>query len=963
MSNTSAFGLRKWIWRAFLQSALIPLLLVETVLIGTYLLTNSEIRDAQIGHLRETALGDLQTTARRESHIVGEQLVRIDALARLYTELTAKALSSPAAAAADNLALSAEGVRYSPEDLGGAAVFYSNATPAARQDLDKVARLSRLDPLMQQIQAQNPLVASIYFNSWDSLNHIYPWFNTREQYPHDMVIPDYNFYYLADAGRNPTRDVVWTDVYLDPAGHGWMMSAIAPVYRGDFLEGVTGLDITVSGLLSQIGQLQVPWNGYAMLVGKDLSIMAMPPAAEEDFGLDELTQHSYEEAIRRELFKPEDFNLHQQAATGDLAKVMARQPEGVERVFFNGRAHLVAWSTIAQTGWHLLTVVEEADVFAQTNSLASYYQQIGYLLIAGLALFYLLFFSFMWWRSLKLSRQLQRMIAGISAMMKEIGAGHWHPAHASMAIREFEEVAEHALSMGAQLEQSEQERSLTQQRLELVLDSATESLWEWNLAEQQMQLRGRLVNRLGVGDRFNDPAAFMQLIHPEDREQIEAVLAELDRGSRDDYQTKFRIRDASGQYHWLLSRGRVLARDPLTGVVSQLAGTHIDIDDLKRVEEELRRATLQAQEASRAKSRFISSVSHELRTPLNAIHGFAQLMRMERQAGLATEHADYLDEILKASQHLDQLVADVLDLSAVQAERPQLALQVVDVGPLMAECTDLVRLQAQDQGLAFNLDRPGQPVQVMADPRRLRQVLLNLLSNALKYNHPGGQVTLSYQVAAGHIRLLVEDTGLGIAPALQAQLFEPFQRLGRENSAIQGTGIGLALCREFAELMGGHMGLHSEPGIGSSFWIELPLAEQANQVPAVRVQSAAGLPRLFYVEDNPASQFLVRKALADLAEVEVIGDGREALCKLLSNPPELLLLDINLPGLDGISLLGELRRSPQGRALPVIILSAMDNLQRLHELDCQGLLSKPLDLEELRGLVSALLHETIEHAQ
>ena len=841
-------------------------------------------------------------------------------------------------------------------------MFYSNATPAARQDLDKVARLSRLDPLMQQIQAQNPLVASIYFNSWDSLNYIYPWFNTPQQYPHDMVIPDYNFYYLADAGRNPTRDVVWTDVYLDPAGHGWMMSAIAPVYRGDFLEGVTGLDITVSGLLSEIGQLQVPWNGYAMLVGKDLSIMVMPPAAEEDFGLDELTQHSYEEAIRRELFKPEDFNLHQQAATRGLAKVMARQSEGVERVFLNGRAHLVAWSTIAQTGWHLLTVVEEADVFAQTNSLASHYQQIGYLLIAGLVLFYLLFFSFMWLRSLKLSRQLQGMIAGISAMMKEIGAGHWRPAHAAMAIREFEEVAEHALSMGAQLEQSEQARSLTQQRLELVLDSATESLWECDLAAQQVQLRGRLVTRLGVGDHFNDPAAFMQRVHPEDREQIEAVLAELDRGSRDEYQTKFRIRDASGQYYWLLSRGRVLARDPHTGAVSQLAGTHIDIDDLKRVEEELRRATLQAQEASRAKSRFISSVSHELRTPLNAIQGFAQLMRMERQSGAGAEHADYLDEILKASQHLDQLVADVLDLSAVQAERPELVLQVVDVGPLMAECADLVRLQAQDQDLAFNLDRPAQPVQVMADPRRLRQVLLNLLANALKYNRPDGQVTLSYQVAAGHIRLLVEDTGLGIAPALQAQLFEPFQRLGRENSAIQGTGIGLALCREFAELMGGHMGLHSEPGIGSSFWIELPLVERAEQVPAVRSRAVTDLPRLFFVEDNPASQFLVRKALADLAEVEVIGDGREALELLLKEPPALLLLDINLPGLDGISLLGELRRSPQGRALPVIILSAMDDLQRLHELDCQGLLGKPLDLEELRGLVGALLHETIEHA-
>ena len=258
VSTKSPLGLRQWIWRAFVQSALVPLVLVETALIAIYLLTNNAIRDAQIENLRETALTDLKVAANLESRVIDEQLGQISALTELYRNLTARALEQEPPAQRPGLALSADGVRYTPRDEGGAAVFYANSTPAERQDLDKVARLSRLDPLMKELQARHPLVASLYFNSWDSLNHIYPWFLTPDQYPHDMVIPNYNFYYLADAEHNPAREVVWTDVYLDPAGHGWMMSAIAPVYRGDFLEGVSGVDITVSGILEQIGQLRSP---------------------------------------------------------------------------------------------------------------------------------------------------------------------------------------------------------------------------------------------------------------------------------------------------------------------------------------------------------------------------------------------------------------------------------------------------------------------------------------------------------------------------------------------------------------------------------------------------------------------------------------------------------------------------------------------------------------------------------
>lgn len=958
MSLKHPVGLRQWIWRAFVQSALIPLVLVETVLIAIYLLSNNAIRDAQIEHLRQTALTDLEATASLEASIVDEQLKHVSALTNLYRNLTTRTLLDEGAVQPLALALSSDGVRFNREDQGGSAYFYSNATPVEQQDLRKAAKLASLDPLMKELQTSSPLVASLYFNSWDSLNHIYPWFLTPDQYPHDMVIPDYNFYYLADATHNPERKVVWTDVYLDPAGHGWMMSAIAPVYRGDFLEGVVGVDITVGGILEQIGQLQVPWDGYAMLVSDDLNIMAMPAPAEEDFGLDELTEHSYEEAIRREIFKPEDFSLLNNAQTTQLAGAIKAQPSGVQSVALGGRTHLVAWAIVEQTGWRLLTVVDEADVFSQTNALANRYQQIGYLLIAGLVVFYLLFFAFMWARARQLSQHLLNPIAGISRMMDQIGSGNWLPQQVKSEIRELDQLAGHATSVGTQLEQSEAERTRIQQRLELVLESATESIWERSYETDIIQLRGRFCARFGLSSEALSETDFLQRIHPQDVATVKESLRLAHVGELDRFDAEYRFADAAGEYHWLLSRGRVLERDARTGKARILAGTHVDIDALKQIEDELRAAILDAHVSCEAKSRFISSMSHELRTPLNAIQGFAQLMRME-QGDQAEGETDHLEEILLASRHLNQLVDDILDWSSIQANATRVDLQPVDVSALMSETAGMVRGKVARHGLQFNLDLPEEFLQASADPRRLRQVLINLLSNAVKYNRPGGQVTLSYQVAAGHIRLVVEDTGLGIDEDLQAQLFEPFKRLGRENTAIQGTGLGLSLCREFATLMHGSIGLHSELGIGSSFWIELPLIRRGGVSPLSEQSSkSAQRSRIFYVEDNPASQFLVRKALADLGEVSVASNGRVALEQMLADPPDLLLLDLNLPGLNGDEVLRQLRLDPRTKGLQVIVLSAaaVNEVMRMASLDCQGLLSKPVDVDELRGLVQAMLY-------
>ncbi len=820
--TSKPIGLRQWIWRAFVRSALIPLVLVETALIAIYLLTNNAIRDAQVEHLRETALNDLQAAVSLESRLISEQLSQVSSLTQLYRNLTAQALQGVAPGQVPELALSDEGVRYSPSDDGGAAVFYSNATAPERHDLQKIARLRQLEPLMKEIEARNPLVASLYFNSWDSFNHIYPWFFTLDQYPADMDIPKYNFYYLADAKHNPSRGVVWTDVYLDPAGHGWMMSATAPVYHGDFLEGVVGIDITVSGILEQIGQVQVPWGGYAMLVSDDLSIMALPEPGEADFGLAELTEHSYLDAIRREVFKPEDFQLDRRPETAELAAAISGASSGVQQVMLGGRPQLVAWTTVAQTGWHLLAVVDEAAVFRQTNALASRYQQIGYLLIAGLVLFYIGFFALMWLRARQLSGALLTPIAGISRMLSEIGVGRWQPQPAQSQIRELDEMCRHTQDIGSRLAYSESERWEAQRRLELVLESATESLWEYDMPNHRLRIRGGMGTRFGLPSGQLSDSEFRRRIHPDDLPQALAQIERVSRGLQQRYEAEYRFADTQGHYHWLLSRGRVLEHDPDTGVAKMLAGTHVDIDALKRVEEELRAATLQAQAASEAKGRLLSGISHELRTPLNAILGFAQLMRMDCDDESQSEAAEYLDEILLASRHLNQLLGEILEWSSLQNEPAQLELQAVDVCKLMRECAELVSLEVQQRGLHLQLQLPDEPLQVLAEPRRLRQVLLNLLSNAMKYNVPDGHISLRTETSPGHVRLLVEDTGLGIEPAQQAQVFEPFQRLGRENSMIQGTGIGLSLCLEFARLMNGQLGLHSEPGVGSRFWIELP---------------------------------------------------------------------------------------------------------------------------------------------
>ncbi|OWJ98634.1 histidine kinase [Pseudomonas sp. A46] len=969
MPRSAQIPLRQWIWRAFVQSSLIPLILVESVLITAYLLTNSAIRDSQVEYLQQSALEDLSSAVVREGKVIDMRLQGIEVPTRLFRDAIARALQDtsfqPDELERQRHVLSNDGVFYTRSDDGRAASFYASSTPVEKQDHEKALRLSQVDPLMRSIRESNPLVAAVYFNSWDSYNRIYPFFMTPEQYPHDMVIPNYNFYYLADAKHNPQRKTVWTDVYLDPAGLGWMMSAITPVYRGDFLEGVVGLDITVGQMLGEIGSLKVPWQGYAMLVSRDHSIMALPEAGERDFGLRELTRFSYDEAVRREVLKPEDFNLTRHREMQPLLEAMATGKGNVQEVELGGRKQLVAWTEIPQTGWRLMMVVDEANIFRETNRLAARYQQIGYLLIAGLVFFYALFFAWMWGRSRHLSGELATPMSGIMGMMRRIGQGDFRPAPPSPSrIGELQALAEAVQHSGEQLQASEEERLEARRSLDLVLESTTESLWEVDAITLSIKMSGRFVKRFGLRSDEITFAEFNDRVHPDDVERVRRLRMLFSVSDQDNFDAEYRFADVEGRYAWLLSRGKVLERDS-DGRALRVAGTHVDITRLKQVEEELRIATREAQAASQAKSRFLSSMSHELRTPLNAINGFAQLIALEAEGREDRKvEGDYAQEIVNASRHLTSLVDDILDLSSIESRRQKLQLKPVDIGPLLASCGELIQPELQARELQLQqMPSPVPPLHVMADARRLRQVVLNLLSNAVKYNSPQGMVSMGYEIRPAAIRIWVADSGSGLSSEQQAMLFQPFQRLGRENSTIPGTGIGLVLCRELAELMGGEMGFSSAPEIGSRFWIDLPSVAtpgdfETSMPPKAEAEVPPSLPKVLCVEDHPACLKVLQEGLRDLAEVKGAGSVGKALGVLADITPSLLLLDLDLPDGDGLDVLDFVRSSPRLAMMPVLVVSAAVDDKVLAEARRRGAdacLSKPVDLKQVRRMALSLL--------
>ncbi|MDR7296380.1 signal transduction histidine kinase [Pelomonas aquatica] len=436
---------------------------------------------------------------------------------------------------------------------------------------------------------------------------------------------------------------------------------------------------------------------------------------------------------------------------------------------------------------------------------------------------------------------------------------------------------------------------------------------------------------------------------------------------------------AQGNAYPEIARALSLSQDAVEGQVRAILAkldaqdrTHAAMAELKRGMVQTERAARHAAEAAnRAKSQFLAGMSHELRTPLNAVLGYAQLLTME--GGLTERQARGLDTIHESGQHLLALINDILDLARIEAGRTELNVAPVNLADLLQTVVNLMRVKTDEKQLAFAFDAAaGLPEAVLADERRLRQVLLNLLGNAIKFTDAG---TVTLRAAAElqgpaqvRLRLEVEDTGVGMRPDDLDRIFEPFEQVGDAQRRSGGTGLGLAITRALVNDMGGQVQVRSEPGRGTCFRVELPLplAPPAQAQPAKPTEVTAEVPRypgpprrVLVVDDVAANRTLMCDFLTNAGfEVAQASDGSELLAAARRFRPDLIVMDSVMPSVDGVEATRRLRQDAELGGVPVIAVSASATAE--HRAAClqagvNVFLTKPVSLEALRGHIGEQL--------
>ncbi len=520
-----------------------------------------------------------------------------------------------------------------------------------------------------------------------------------------------------------------------------------------------------------------------------------------------------------------------------------------------------------------------------------------------------------------------------------------------------------------------QELAVSEERWKFALEGAGDGVWDWNISSGEVFYSPRWKAMLGYQDHDVQPLAeeYLSRVHPDDQERVRDSFIRYAAEGHGIHQMEFRIAHRDGHYLHALSRGKVVSRDAY-GAPQRMVGTLSDISPIKHAEHSLREKHA-AEAASTAKSEFLSRMSHEMRTPLNAVSGFAQLLRLQMaKQGVPREQTNYVRQILHAARHLTCLVNDVLDLQQVETGMLTFHPEDLCLREVVLRCISMLNPLADQREVQLVPDLDWRWY-VQADRQRLSQVIMNLASNAIKYNRAGGQVTFRACTLMDDSRLIlqIQDTGTGMSEAQLSKLFQPFERLGKETSSIEGTGLGLIITRSLVEAMGGQLDIQSQLGAGTCVNINLPLVIQPSLLsdsdtdyataPADSLfaplmsdslsptdSAAVKAPlRVLYVEDNRINAMLFEEALRphEQLQLEIAEDGDSAIALSSKWLPEVLVLDAHLPGMTGFEVLASLRKIPGLEDVPAYMCSAdamPEDIAKAKEAGFTGYWTKPIDI-------------------
>lgn len=760
------------IYHEYIKAALLPILLVELMLLVMYFTITSYVESSTKETLLNEAKANISEISMREAKNINQQIAEISLLSEMLQKENSRVFQKPAAFTLPStlpvMGKWKNGVTYKLQDNGGSSVWYSSITPFTDLTMKKVIQTEAMDPMFKVVLESNDNIVGIYFNANDSMCRYYPFLpEVYNVFEPTMDIPLFNFYYLADQEHNPGGKSVWTDVYLDPAGQGWMASCITPIYNNEkVLEGVTGIDITVDKMVQNILNLKLPWNAGAFLVDQNGVILAMPESIESALNLKELRAQVYESTVKQDTLKPEEFNLFKNE---DLKVV-----EQIKDIWINGdtvneftigdKRYFLTQGTITETGWRLMMLVDQDIVLEPIMVLDQLTKRTGFIAFSLMVVFYAAFFSYLMYKSKKVAENIAEPIVQIAHKTSEmmVDVEHMHYVGLETDIEEIDLLSNNFAVMATELKafSEEMESKVKHRTIQL-----TEMYEELEASKEELE------------------KANMQIIHQEKM----ASIGQL----------------AAGVAHEI--------NNPMGFIIS-------NISQMKKYAAKL----FSYMEAHEKAIEEISKLdlSHEsfemLRSQLEEVEAIKNKLDIDF---LREDVGALIDDTLEGTNRVKVIVQELRTFSRNDVQKSMADLNVgIDsvINIIWNELKYKVNLVKDYGDIPMTYCNIGQ----------LNQVFMNILLNAAHAIEENGEIGIKTRCEENQIIMEISDTGHGIPPEIINKIFDPFfttKEIGK------GTGLGLSISYEIVKSYGGNVVVESRVGAGTKFVISIPVVENSPQ--------------------------------------------------------------------------------------------------------------------------------------